>query len=151
MHQKFHTQKTVLSNLECSNSYLIKITKRDRERSGPHLEAKSRGNGNGIVEDISDVRDIEATLEVLLKLWFPFRIIVIDWRPLFIGLGRHADLLGESCGVKSRETGIQVRESIIRRRRWRRAAVREVVARKSEFSGDRMRQSAHQTEITRLG
>lgn len=59
------------------NKNLIKI-EREGERSRPHSEAKSGGNGNGVVEDISDVRDVEASLEFLFKLGFPLWITEIN-------------------------------------------------------------------------
>ena len=125
------------------NKNLIKI-EREGERSRPHSEAKSGGNGNGVVEDISDVRDVEASLEFLFKLGFPLWITEINGGAVLGWLGRHPDLLGESGGwIRSLKTGVQVGgegESIVRRW-WRR---REVVAGKREFGSDRVRQSAHQ-------
>lgn len=34
----------------------------------PHLEAEGGGNGNGVGEDVGDVRDGEALLEIALEL-----------------------------------------------------------------------------------
>lgn len=110
---------------------------------GPHFEAKSGGNRNGVVEDVSDVRDIEARLEVLLELGFPVGIAEIDGGALLRGPRRRADLLGGSAGIPSQGTRIQARKSMIRALR--------IAARESEFGADRVRESAHRnrTEITR--
>lgn len=105
--------------------------------SGPHSEAKSRGNRNGVVENVSDVRDVEALLEVLLELGFPIRIIVIDGWALLCGLRRHAELPVDSARTPALETRIQVRKSM--------RAVR-IVAGESEFGADRMREGAHESK-----
>lgn len=98
---------------------------------GPHSEAKSGGNRNGVVEDVRDVRDVEARLEVLLELGFPVGIAVIDGGALLRSPRRRADHLGGSAGIPSQGTRIQARKSMIRALR--------IAARESEFGADRVR------------
>jgi hypothetical protein len=87
------------------------------------------------VEDISDVRDVEARLEVLLELGFPVGIAEINGGAPLRGPRRHTNLLGVSVGIPSQGTRIQARKSMIRALR--------IAARESEFGDDRVRESAH--------
>lgn len=76
--------------------------------SGTHFEVKSRGNQNrnGIVENVSEVRDVEAPLEILLELGLPIRIIEIGGGALLRSLRRHAELFGHSARLQSAKTRI---------------------------------------------
>lgn len=56
----------------------------------PHLEAEGGGNGLGVLEDISEVRNIESLLEVGLELGFPIGITEIDRRVLALDSGEDA-------------------------------------------------------------
>ncbi|XP_028094742.1 uncharacterized protein LOC114294801 [Camellia sinensis] len=44
----------------------------------PHLEAKSGGNGESVTENVSEVRNVESSLEVVLELGLPMRIAEVN-------------------------------------------------------------------------